>query len=83
MNIFLKNLYDKKMITTDWIGRVKPSSNWGERTKPTTEYTERVRPYRYRAPLRDLTNIVCNEDWNIIYILANEGVKIPPIWHTR
>ena len=71
------------MITTDWIGRVKPSSNWGERTKPTTNYNERIKPYKYITPLRDLNNIVCNEDWIIIHIFANEWMAIPTMWKTR
>lgn len=71
------------MIITNRTARVKPDTNWGQRIKPSTDYVERVKPYRYRAPLRDSTNIVCNGDWKIIYILANEGIPVPTVWQTR
>lgn len=71
------------MIITNRTGRVKPSGDWAERVKPTTNYNERIKPYKYRTPLRDLNNIVCNENWKVIFIFANEGIPVPTMWHTR
>lgn len=71
------------MITTVWTGRVKPETDWGQRLKPTTQYDRRVKPYRYITPLQDATNIVCNENWVIIYIFANEWKPIPTMWTRR
>lgn len=72
----------QKPITT-YTKRTIPDTNWGQRQKPTTNYTKRDRPYKYITPLKDYVDIVCNENWVIIHIFANEGKALSTIWQTR
>ena len=54
------------MVTTNWSERVKPETSWNERNKP----------INFFQPLEDYEDTVCNEDWEIIYIFANQWVPI-------
>jgi len=54
-----------------------------ERQKPTTTYDKRDRPSKYISRLRDENNIVCNEDWYVIYIFANTWKELATQWATR
>lgn len=70
-------------LETNWEARQKPVTTYSTRIKPSTVYESRTKPYKYISRLRDETNIVCNEDWNVVYIFANSGIAIPTIWTTR
>lgn len=49
-------------------------TNWEARQKPTTHITK----------LQDNENVVCNEDWEIIYIYADDWIVIvSTIWTAR
>lgn len=62
------------MITTNWENRLKPTTDWGSRQKPTVRITK----------LQDNENVVCNENWQIIYIYADDWIDIATtIWTVR
>jgi hypothetical protein len=77
LNIVFFDLYiTEYMVTTTWSERVKPITNRWERVRPETDWDWRIRPINFFQPLEDFENTVCNEDWNIIYIFANQWVPI-------
>lgn len=60
------------------------STTRNERLKPTTDWYEREKPINFIQPLEDATNIVCNEDSQIIYIFANSWKPVAAtIWTAR
>lgn len=52
-------------------------TNWTARENVTSSRDPRKAMVKYYTKLQDTDNIVCNEDWEIIYIFANEWTPLP------
>lgn len=85
LNIVFCDLYTQKtMVQTNRSERVKPNTTRWEREAVSSTRDPRNELVNFFTKLRDENNIVCNENWKIIYIYANEWTPIPMTqWQDR